>query len=60
MSIKDYVRDTRAELKHVNWPTRAQTVAYSIAVVVISLLVALILGAGDSVFSSVIRKIIGA
>jgi len=59
MSIVDYVRDTRAEMKHVVWPTRAQTFAYSLAVVVLSLAVAVLLGASDRVFGILLKEFIG-
>jgi preprotein translocase subunit SecE len=48
----NYLRDTRAELTHVSWPTPRQTVIYTILVIVISIFVALFLGAFDFVFTS--------
>jgi len=36
MKIFDYFKDTRAELKHVNWPTRTQAIGYTIIVIVFS------------------------
>ena len=47
----NYLKDTLAELKHVSWPTRAQTIVYTVLVVVVSLLTALFLGAFDFGFS---------
>lgn len=58
MAIKQYINETKAEMKHVTWPTRKQTVAYSALVVVISLVVAGYLGLLDSAFSTVIKLII--
>jgi preprotein translocase subunit SecE len=59
MSISTYLKETRAEFKHVNWPTRKQTIAYSIAVIIISVVVAYFLGAFDKIFQLGLAKILG-
>jgi len=59
MSITSYLKETRAEFKHVNWPTRSQAIAYTIAVIVISVLVAYFLGGFDSLFQFGLSKILG-
>ena len=59
MSITNYIKETRAEFKHVNWPTRKQTIAYSVAVIVISVVVAYLLGAFDKIFQLGLAKILG-
>jgi preprotein translocase subunit SecE len=51
MGLANYIKETRAELKHVSWPTRSQAIAYTIIVIVISLGLALFLGLCDYVFS---------
>lgn len=51
MALIKYLKDTRGELKHVSWPTTAQTVAFTILVIAISLIMAVYLGALDSVFT---------
>lgn len=58
MAIKQYIKETTAELKHVTWPTRRQTIIYGILVVAISLFVSAYLGLLDSVFASGIRMLI--
>ncbi len=52
MSIGQYLRDTQAELKHVAWPTRLQTIVYTVLVALLSVVVALYLGVFDYVFTS--------
>ena len=47
MGIVDYVRDTKAELKHVVWPSRQQALLYTLAIIIISALFAVALGALD-------------
>ncbi len=52
MAIKQYINETMAEMKHVTWPTRRQTVIYSILVIVVSIAVSAYLGLLDSVFAA--------
>jgi preprotein translocase subunit SecE len=54
----NYFKDVRAEMKHVSWPTRRQSVIYTVVVVAVSLATAIYLGLLDYVFSLVIQKII--
>jgi len=49
-----YVKDTQAEMKHVNWPTKQQTIRFTVMVIVISLVVAVMLGVADFVFSKLL------
>jgi preprotein translocase subunit SecE len=48
----NYLKDTRAELRHVAWPTQRQAIIYTALVIVISILVALFVGAFDYVFTT--------
>ncbi len=54
----DYIKETRAELKHVSWPTRSQTLVYTGIVIGISLLTALYLGAFDYLFTALLKLFI--
>lgn len=58
MSIIDYLRETRGELKHVSWPTRSQTIGYTIIVIVISFAVAYFLGFFDYGFAFLLKQFI--
>lgn len=58
MSVKKYVKETVAEMKHVTWPTRKQTIMYGILVIVVSLFVSIYLGLLDSVFAAGIKALI--
>jgi preprotein translocase subunit SecE len=55
MKITEYIKDTRAEMAHVTWPTRKQAISYSIVVVLVSVATALLLGLSDYVFSSLLK-----
>ncbi|MFA6094803.1 MAG: preprotein translocase subunit SecE [Candidatus Paceibacterota bacterium] len=56
--IINYIKDTRAELKHVSWPTRKQAVAFTAAIIVLSLVVALFLALFDNIFTRILDKVI--
>lgn len=58
MKITDYVRETKAEMSHVTWPSRRQAIAYSALVVIASLATAGFLGAFDYGFSKLLALII--
>jgi preprotein translocase SecE subunit len=47
MSLKQYLLDTKAEMKHVTWPTKSQAIGYTVAVVVISIITSALLGGLD-------------
>lgn len=57
-SFINYLKDVRGEMQHVSWPTRRQTVAYSLLVIGISLFMAVLLGAFDFVFTNIAEKYI--
>lgn len=56
--ITEYFKEIRAELKHVVWPSKNQTIFYTIIVIVLSILVAYFLGVFDFIFSKGLEKII--
>lgn len=58
MSILSYFAETKAEMSHVNWPTRKQSIAFSLVVVVVSVLVALFLGVFDFIFSEALNFLV--
>ena len=52
-----YLKETRGELKHVSWPTRKQTIAYTVLVIALSILVAVYLGLLDFGFSTLLNRV---
>lgn len=58
MSFIQYLKDTRGELRHVAWPTRLQTVVYTVIVIALSIFVALYLGLFDLLFTSGLRNVL--
>ena len=57
--IGQYLKETQGELRHVAWPTRTQTVVYTVLVALISVAVALYLGLFDYIFTSGLTRIVG-
>ena len=53
-----YLKDVRSELTHVSWPTTAQAIGYTGLVILIVILVAIILGASDAVFTFGLEQIL--
>jgi len=56
MGLIDYIKETRAEMTHVSWPTRTQAIVYTSLVIIISLLVAVYIGAFDFLFRSILER----
>ena len=53
-----FLNDVKIELARVSWPSRKQTIQYTLVVIIMSLAVAAFLGALDAVFSFILNKFI--
>lgn len=51
MSLINYIKETKGELKHVSWPTKKQSIWFTVIVIVVSLAVSFFLGFFDFIFS---------
>ena len=58
MNILKYLKETKAELKEVSFPSTSQTITYTIIVVTISIFVALTLGLTDFGLTEGIKKLL--
>ncbi|OGF61568.1 preprotein translocase subunit SecE [Candidatus Giovannonibacteria bacterium RIFCSPHIGHO2_01_FULL_45_33] len=56
--LVNYLKETRVEMRKVNWPTKNETVRFTIVVIAVSLGVSFILGAFDYVFTSILKLFI--
>jgi preprotein translocase subunit SecE len=56
--LVDYIKETKAEMAHVSWPTRKQAIVFTVLVIVFSFGVAIYLGAFDYIFSLVAQHFI--
>jgi preprotein translocase SecE subunit len=57
-ALSKYFRDTFAEMKQVAWPTKSQTLKYTVLVVAISAVVAVFLAGFDYVFSLAVNAVV--
>ncbi len=57
--LTKFLRDVRSELRKVVWPTRKQTVNYTLVVLVAVALVTVMLSITDTVFNVIIRRLLG-
>ena len=56
--VLDYIRESRAELKKVTWPTRQQMWYSTIVVIVVTFMVSAYLGLVDVLLTGVFSKIV--
>lgn len=58
MAKLGFLRETRNEMRHVVWPSRARTIAYTLIIIGLSLGLGYFLSGVDSVFRSGLRSLI--
>ncbi|MCX6765537.1 MAG: preprotein translocase subunit SecE [Candidatus Moranbacteria bacterium] len=56
--VVTFIKEARIELKKVNWPSKKQTINYTLIVIGISLAVAAFLGGLDYVFGYLLKVFI--
>ncbi len=56
--VTEYVKETKTEFKHVIWPSRSQTLYYTLIVVALSVIIAYFLGLFDFIFSKGLEKVL--
>ena len=56
--VLDYIRESRAELKKVTWPTRQQMWYSTIVVIVVTFMVSAYLGLVDLLLTGVFSRIL--
>ena len=58
MGIITYLKETKAELSNVTWPSKKQAAFFTVLVIVISVVVAYLLGFFDFLFSSALESLL--
>jgi len=56
--ITTFLKEVRLEMKKVNWPTRQQTLRYTLIVIGVSVAIAIYLGAIDFILTTLLNKFI--
>jgi preprotein translocase subunit SecE len=58
-NVGEFVRQVRAETAKVHWPTRKETVATAIMVMIMTALLAIFFFGVDAAFSTLVRFLLG-
>jgi preprotein translocase subunit SecE len=56
--LKNFLQESRQEFKRINWPSRQETIRYTLFVVIFSLVMAIFLGLLDFVFLYLLNRFI--
>ena len=56
--IITFLKEVRLEMKKVNWPTRQQTIRYTLIILAVSAAVAVFLGSLDFLFTTFLNRFI--
>lgn len=59
-AVVRYLKETRAELRKVSWPTREQATHLTLIVLAVTVAMAIFLGAVDIVFAAIIRLLVAS
>ena len=57
--LKQFLRESKVELKKVKWPTRKELIASTSVVIVFTIIISLFLGLMDFSFIKIIKTIVG-
>ena len=56
--ITIFLKEVKLEMKKVNWPTRKETIRYTLIVIGVSIGVAIFLGGLDFIFTLLLNKFV--
>ena len=59
-ALGTYFKHVREEMQHITWPSTTTAVAHTLVVILISALIALMVGVLDYLFAGVVSRIVGA
>ena len=58
MSFISHIKEAKGEVAFVKWPSKKQTIKYTVAIILVSIAVAAYLGALDVLFSKILAWLI--
>lgn len=58
-SLFTYLQHVREEFAHIKWPTSRTALAHTLIVIVIGILIAVLVGALDYAFGSIVSRVVG-
>ncbi len=57
-SVVSFTQEARQELKTVQWPSRRETVRYTVVILIVSAAVAVVTGVVDALLTLVVEKLL--
>ncbi len=58
MSITQFLRETKSEMRQVVWPSRTKAIVYALVVIIFSIALGYLLGGFDTIFQAGLRTIL--
>jgi preprotein translocase subunit SecE len=58
MKLIEYLKEIKAETKHVKWPTNRHAWIMTVLVIIFSLFIAAYLGAFDWIFTGILENVV--
>jgi preprotein translocase SecE subunit len=58
-ALTSYLRHVREELNHVTWPTPREAIAHTLMIILVSAIVAILVGVLDYALTSAVSSIVG-
>ncbi|HEY4487126.1 MAG TPA: preprotein translocase subunit SecE [Candidatus Paceibacterota bacterium] len=58
MRFIEYIRETKGEMKHVNWSSRKQVALFTFVIIAISIFTAAFLGFFDFFFTTLLERFV--
>ena len=56
--LVSFLKEVKLEMKKVNWPTRKETIKYTLIIIAVSIAVAVFLGGLDYIFTTILNRFI--
>ncbi len=56
--LVSFLKEVKLEMKKVNWPTKKETIKYTLIIIAVSIAVAVFLGGLDYIFSTILNKFV--
>ena len=56
--LVSFLKEVKLEMKKVNWPTRKETIKYTLIIITVSIAVAAFLGGLDYIFTTLLNRFI--
>ncbi|MGH7175106.1 MAG: preprotein translocase subunit SecE [Minisyncoccia bacterium] len=59
-ALTTYIRHVREEFRHLTWPSRQEAIAHTLMVILVSAIIAILVGVLDYAFGSFVSSVVGS